>query len=119
MLSIGFEKCAEVQAYLDTVIGDFDLKYIPSTGEYVEIINKEFDKGKGLRKLAGLLGADGNRVFAVGDGENDLEMLEAASLAFVPANGCMAAKAKKHVDVPSNDEFAVAHAIDYIESVLC
>ena len=56
MLSCGEEWAQEVQRWLDTVICGYDLKYIPSTGEYVEIIRKEADKGKGLLRLASLLG---------------------------------------------------------------
>lgn len=118
MLSAGVKRGRDVQEFLDGTIGEFDLKYIPSTGEYVEIINKEFDKGRGLLKLAQIIGADKKRVFAVGDGENDLDMLRAASLSFVPKNGCEAAKAIPHIDVPSNDNGAVAKVIDYLDAEL-
>ncbi|MCH5198078.1 MAG: HAD-IIB family hydrolase [Oscillospiraceae bacterium] len=118
MVSAGVQRAREVQNFLDGVIGDFDLKYIPSSWEYVEIINKDYDKGKGLMKLADILGADKNKVFAVGDGENDLDMLKAAFLSFVPANGCEAAKSIPHIDVPSNDNGAVAAVIDYLDICL-
>ena len=114
MLSAGRERASDLQSYLDTVIHRFDLKYIPSTGEYVEIINRNAGKGKGLLELAGLLGIGKESVYSAGDGENDLDMLAASGLCFVPSNACPAAKALPHIDVVSNDEGAIADAIDRI-----
>ena len=117
MLSAGVETAARIQKYLDGVIGGYDLKYIPSNGEYVEIIRRECDKGKGMRRLAALLGAKPDRVFAVGDGENDLDMLHSASLAFVPENGCAAAKACAQYIVRSNENGAVAHVVELLDKM--
>ena len=118
MLSCG-EACArEVQRWLDTEIDGYDLKYIPSTGEYVEIIRKETDKGQGLLRLASILGIDNRRVYAVGDGENDIDMLEAAAVGFVPENGSQAAFAAGDVTVRGNDDGAVAHVIELLDAGL-
>jgi len=117
MLSAGIERAGHIQLFLDNVIRDYHLKYIPSTGEYVEVINRDFDKGRGLMKLARMLSVDKNRVFAVGDGENDVDMLNAAAAAFVPDNGCEKAKSVPHIDVCSNDDGAVAQVIDFIEDL--
>lgn len=119
MLSCGAAHGGEIQRWLDRNIGAYRLKYIPSTGDYVEIIRSNTGKGIGLRKLASVLGALPDRVFAVGDGENDLEMLSAASRCFVPENGCAAARAAASHIVRSNDEGAVAHAIEMIEALYC
>ncbi len=119
MLSCGAAQGAEIQRWLDENIGAYRLKYIPSTGDYVEIIHSGTGKGIGLRKLASALGTLPDRVFAVGDGENDLEMLAAASACFVPENGCEAAKAAASHIVRGNDDGAVAHAIELIEALYC
>ncbi len=118
MLSCGEEWAQEVQRWLDTVICGYDLKYIPSTGEYVEIIRKEADKGKGLLRLASLLGVDHRHVYAVGDGDNDLDMLKAAAAGFVPENGSDAALAAGDVIVRSNENGAVAHVIELLDAGL-
>ena len=115
MLSVGRAGVADVQRFLDGVIGSFDLKYIPSTGDYVEIIRRDSDKGAGLLTLASLLGIPEDRVFAVGDGDNDLDMLRAAAIGFVPANGSALAKSVGQVQVRSNDEGAVAHVVELLE----
>ena len=115
MLSCGETLAREIQLYLDGKIQKYGLKYIPSTGEYVEIIRREADKGAGLLKLASILGVPEDHVFAVGDGENDLDMLRAAAIGFVPENGHPAAKAEGDVTVRSNDCGAVAHVIGLLD----
>ena len=57
---------------------NYDLK-----GEYdsiVEIYTNEFNKGKAVEYVANYLGFPKNRVIAIGDGHNDIEMLEFAHL---------------------------------------
>ena len=117
MLSAGEETADLAQRFLDGVIGGYNLKYIPSNGEYVEIIRKDCDKGKGMLRLAEMLGAAPDRVFAVGDGENDLDMLKSASMAFVPENGCKQAKAAADRTVRSNEDGAVAHVIELLDKM--
>ena len=48
---------------------------------------------------------------AIGDGENDVEMLQLASLGVVLGNGTEKAKAVADVIAASNDEDGVADAI--------
>jgi hydroxymethylpyrimidine pyrophosphatase-like HAD family hydrolase len=51
---------------------------------------------------------------AIGDGENDIEMLQLASLGVALANGSEKTKAVANVISATNDEDGVAHAIyDY------
>lgn len=118
MVSAGQTRAQEVQRFLDGVIGAYGVKYIPSQGDFVEIINRQADKGAGLLSLAKCLGVAENRVFAIGDGENDLDMLRAAHVAFVPQNGCDAARALRHLPVKSNNDGAVAHAIARIGELI-
>ncbi len=115
MLSCGEPLAVEIRRWLDGEIRQYGLKYIPSTGEYVEIIRREADKGAGLLKLASVLGVPKDRVFAVGDGENDLDMLRAAAIGFVPENGHPAAKEEGDLIVRDNDCGAVAHVIELLD----
>lgn len=111
MLYVGKENTAEVQRYLsDAEL--HEMKFIPSDGDFLELLHKDTDKGKGLLRLADVLGIDRSRVFAVGDGSNDADMLRAAAIGFVPQNGDSFARAAGDVIVRSNDEDAIADVID-------
>lgn len=48
---------------------------------------------------------------AIGDGENDIEMLELASLGIAMSNGAEKTKAVANLIGPSNDEDGVAEVI--------
>lgn len=113
MLSAG-EKTLEVQDYLRSIDMGL-LKFIPCTGNYVEIISADTDKGKGLLRLARVLGISPEKAFAVGDGANDVDMLKSAAVGFCPATGDVLAKETADVIVCGMDEGAVADAIEYLE----
>lgn len=117
MVSIGKDRVIDFMNYLDAIdMGD--LKYIPQYGDFIEIISRYTDKGTGLLQLADSLGIKRDRVFSIGDGSNDVDMLKAAHIGFVPENGCDAAKNAGDIIVKSNDEFAVADAISKIDSIV-
>ncbi len=52
-----------------------------------EVVNREFDKGKGVRRVCAHLGIPVEDSIAVGDSMNDREMLEAAGLGICMENG--------------------------------
>ncbi len=117
MVSVGKERVNDFMRYLDSIdLGG--IKYIPQHGDFIEILSKRTDKGNGLMKLAECLGIEKNRVFSIGDGPNDVDMLRAAYVGFVPANGCEQAKNAGDIIVKSNDEFAVADAISKIDEIV-
>ena len=68
-----------------------------------------------VEKLADSLSIPHNRVYAVGDGYNDIEMLVAAECGFVPCTGSSEALAVAGRVVRSNDEGAVAHVIEILD----
>ena len=87
------------------------LRFVPTDGTLLEVLRPGTGKGSTLRYLAECLGIAPENVYAVGDGDNDIDMLNAAHAAFVPANGHPAAKACASVLVCSNDDGAVAEVI--------
>lgn len=118
MLFVGKQHTCEVQSFLShTDLGD--MKFIPSDGDFIELLHKDTDKGKALHKLADKLGVSHSRAFAVGDGSNDADMLKAARIGFVPSNGDAFAKAAGDMIVKSNDEGAVADVIEKLENMFC
>lgn len=95
------------------------VRFLPTTGSYIEIMGAGVDKGSGLLKLADTLGIPHNRAYAVGDGFNDVEMLVAAECGFVPCNGSKEALSVADRVVRSNDDGAVAHVIEILDEIYC
>jgi len=62
-------------------------------GDGCDILQQGIDKGTGLRELAKLAAIDPADCVAVGDGDNDVAMLQAAGLGIAMGNGSAAAKA--------------------------
>lgn len=79
--------------------------------DMLEIVPNGTSKGSGVRMLLDHLGITAKEIMAIGDGENDVEMLELASLGIALSNGSEKAKAVANVIGASNDEDGVADAI--------
>lgn len=73
------------------------------------------DKAKGLRELAGIRGVGIESIAAIGDGNNDIPMLEEAGVGIVMANGTAGAiTASDYITEKDNDEAGFAEALDFI-----
>jgi Cof subfamily protein (haloacid dehalogenase superfamily) len=79
--------------------------------EYIEVLPLGTSKGRGLRWLLNELGVAETAVLAVGDGENDIEMLQLAGVGVAMGNATDHVKAAADVIVGSNNESGVAEAI--------
>ncbi|KAF6160637.1 hypothetical protein GIB67_019577 [Kingdonia uniflora] len=79
--------------------------------DMLEIIPAGTSKGSGVKMLLEHFGATANEIMAIGDGENDIEMLELAALGVALSNGAEKTKAVANVIGLSNDEDGVADAI--------
>jgi len=105
----------EMQEYLR--INHPQLGYIPTNGRFLEITVPGSHKGAGLHALAKHLGCNPENIYAIGDGDNDVDMLKAASKAFVPSNGSAWAKKEADYIVCSNAEGAVADVIEILKTL--
>lgn len=105
---------AEAQEFL---VGYPELSFVPTKGTLLEVLCPGVNKGTTLLRLAELLGIAPENVYAVGDGDNDADMLKVAAAAFVPSNGDEVAKACASYIVCSNDDGAVADAIEILETL--
>jgi Cof subfamily protein (haloacid dehalogenase superfamily) len=83
-----------------------------STSTHVEITASGVDKGVALARLCDRMGIPPDGVLAMGDGRNDLSMLELAGVAGAPANAHPDVRAAADHIAPSNDDDAVAWVID-------
>ena len=92
--------------------------FVQSASTYYEILPKNVSKGTAGLKLCELLGIDKNKFAAIGDNENDIEMI--ANAAFGAAVGNAADYVKSHADAvaPHHNDDAIAWLIDEIEKKL-
>ena len=104
---------AEVAAYLNTQYAGV-LSAVRSAPRVVDIQAAQATKGQAAHRLAQLLG---KKILAVaGDSQNDLSMLNAADLAFVPADASIDKTPYREVAPCSNG--SVASAIAMLETLL-
>ncbi|MDO4270254.1 MAG: HAD-IIB family hydrolase [Eubacteriales bacterium] len=90
------------------------LRVISSASDNLEIMSPIADKGTALGMLCRTLGTSLSRAAAVGDSENDLEMLRAVALPIAMANASDAVKAACRRTTESNAADGAAKAIERI-----
>ncbi|KAM6556727.1 hypothetical protein CsatB_003746 [Cannabis sativa] len=84
---------------------------VQAQADMLEIVPPGTSKGSGVKLLLDHLGVSPKEIMAIGDGENDVEMLELASLGVALSNGSEKTKAVANVIGASNDENGAADAI--------
>lgn len=90
--------------------------FIRSERTLYEILPKGTSKGAVLPRLASHLGIDRKRTVALGDYNNDVEMLKTAGLGVAVANAVPEAKAAADMVTVSNEESAIARVIEEIDT---
>lgn len=88
------------------------LDFVNSLPNYHEVIVAGMDKGVALEKLSKLLVIPPAQMLAIGDSNNDREMLNYTGVGAVLANGNQNLKEEIGVVFPSNDEDGVRHVIE-------
>ena len=88
-----------------------DIAVSSSSPQNIEINQKDATKGLALAALAQYLGVDRAKTIALGDGLNDISMLEAAGVGIAMANGCAEALEAADWVTGHCDEDGVARAI--------
>ncbi|WJX16505.1 hypothetical protein P8452_06519 [Trifolium repens] len=84
---------------------------VQAVPDMLEIVPLGTCKGNGVKVLLDHLEVTPDEIMAIGDGENDVEMLQLASLGVALSNGSKKTKAVANVIGLSNDEDGVADAI--------
>jgi Cof subfamily protein (haloacid dehalogenase superfamily) len=99
---------------LDQLRHDFQgrLLVFSSVPQYIEMVNPQVDKGRALGKLATILELSTAEIAAVGDGDNDFTLLQAAGLPIAMGNGTDRLKSIARYVVGTVEQDGVAEAID-------
>ena len=77
-----------------------------------ELINRAFDKGRGVRIVADALGFDLADTIGFGDSMNDLEMIQTVGTSVCMANGSPALKAVSDRVCPAVEDDGLARAFE-------
>lgn len=77
----------------------------------LEFMHKEADKGKGLKQLTKLLEIEPHEVMALGDEENDLQMIQFAGTGVAMGNASDKIKDEAQFVTKAADEHGVAYAL--------
>ena len=110
------EAIAKIKNILDNHDKTENFDYIRSEKTLYEILPKGVNKGAVLPKFAELLAIDKNKIVAVGDYNNDVDMLRCAGIGVAVSNATAEAKAAADYITVSNNENAIAKIIEDIES---
>lgn len=78
----------------------------------LEIVPQGVDKAKALSCLLTRVGVSSTELLCIGDGYNDLGMMQLASIAVAPRNAKRIVKSAANHVTESNDQDGVAHVID-------
>ena len=93
-----------------TFPGRFNVLFSAPT--FLEIMPQGVDKGEGIRRLGELYGIGTDEIMALGDSQNDLDMLKAAGFPVAMANAAEEVKAAAAYVTASNDDDGVAAAVE-------
>jgi len=85
-----------------------------SKPNYLEILPAGVNKAKALAKVASVFGLGLSEIAAIGDGPNDLEMLNEVGFAIAMGNASDRVKTAADLVVGSNDNAGVADAVEKI-----
>ena len=92
---------------------DFCLQEVPAHGCLNgELINRQYDKGRGVRRVAEYLGVPIEDTYGFGDSMNDLEMIKTVGTSVCMENGADALKAMSDVVCPSVDDDGLYQAFE-------
>ena len=106
----------ELRQYAESVCGG-DVLLIQSSEFFLEMLPLENSKGKALEKLCEIAGIPLENSVAVGDFENDIEMIRTAGLGAAVDNAQDGVKKAADIVLPSCEENAIAHLIGFLEEM--
>lgn len=90
---------------------DKNLAAVVSSVEWLDIMNKDLNKGVALKRMQQYMGITEDETMAFGDFNNDIELLKAAKFSYAVENATNSVKQAAKNIAPSNDDFGVAKVI--------
>lgn len=91
--------------------------WVRSENHYFEMLPIGVNKGSGFQKLLEIMGKKDAFTVGIGDYNNDIELIEQASLGVAVASAQQSAKDAADLVVCDNNRGAISEVIDYIEKM--
>ena len=110
------ENMEEIRKFANSVFGK-DVKVIQSSPFFLEILPPQNSKGKSLERLCEMVGIPLENSVAVGDYENDSDMIIAAGIGAAVENAQESLKNKADLILPCCEENAIAHLVEFLEEM--
>ena len=110
------ENMEEIRKFANSVFGK-DVKVIQSSPFFLEILPPQNSKGKSLERLCEMVGIPLENSVAVGDYENDSDMIIAAGIGAAVENAQESLKEKADLILPCCEENAIAHLVEFLEEM--
>lgn len=103
----------KISSHMEELLSVFgDVCFITTSKPWlIEIINKNVDKGKAVKKMGEKLGVTAAETIAIGDSLNDLPMIKYAGLGVAVGNAGTDLRRIADVIAPSNDDNGVEYII--------
>ena len=96
----------------------YNLEVVVSGKYWVDIMNKNINKGKAVEILQNLLNISPTQTMSFGDYMNDIQMLKNSKYSYGMQNAHPAVKEAANYEATSNDDFGVLKTIsDYLDSI--
>lgn len=116
LFALNPEKMPELKAFIEKFDFNF-VEFVQTCRHFYEVLPKNISKGEALKVLKELYELNDYTIVAVGDFDNDIEMLKIADIGIATANAID--RVKEIADIvleESCNENAIAKVIDYIFS---
>lgn len=110
------ENMEEIRKFAKSVCGK-EVKLVQSSPFFLEILPAQNSKGKSLERLCEMLEIPLENSVAAGDYENDSEMILTAGIGAAVENAQESLKEKADIILPSCEENAIAHLIEFLEEM--
>ena len=105
---IWFNESDKLKEYEKTLFNDLpNVNHFTSDATYLEFVSKDVSKGEALKKLCEYLKISREEVIAIGDGNNDISMIEYAKTGVAMENASELVKEKADVITTSNNDEGV------------
>lgn len=105
------ENVDEFRGSVEEMVGDDGVITMAVKG-MLEVLPPGASKGFGVEKLIESYGVDAEKVMAIGDGENDLEMLKQVGVSVAMGNALDSVKEVAKYHVETNENHGVSEAIE-------